>query len=150
MFKKEIETDNLFTDITDWVSQNIPDGFTGLANVYTPHTTAAIALLEDEILHLVDVRFFLDAMVPVSKIPEGSHRNIKYLHDMISLRNNVPHDERVNGHSHLRTLFFSSSESVPVNNGDLILGEWKRIFFVELDPIRQRQVTLTFIPEVAS
>ena len=48
---------------------------------------------ENELLHLVDVRFFLDKMVPYMKQPEGEHRNVKYLHDMISLRSDVPVDE---------------------------------------------------------
>lgn len=149
MFSKKIETDNLFTDLTPWVSENLPEDFSGVAMVYTPHTTAAVALLEDELLHLVDVRFFLDAMAPVQKIPEGSHRNSKYLHDMISLRNDVPHDERVNGHSHIRSLFFSSSQSFPVRAGVPLLGEWKKVFFVELDPIRSREVFLILTAEAA-
>ena len=33
------------------------------------------------------------------KDPEGT-QNIKYLHDLISLRADVKADERINGHSH--------------------------------------------------
>ena len=83
--------------------------------------------------------------MPYVKQPEGEHRNVKYLHDMISLRPETPEDERVNGHSHIRSLFFNSSETIPVNKGKLLLGEWKRIFFVELDPMRNRELIVTFI-----
>ena len=149
MIELEIETDKLFTNLTSWLLENTPAGLTGLAHVYTPHTTAAVALLEDELLHLVDVRFFLDAQVPISKAPEGGHRNSKYIHDLISLREGTPPDERVNGHSHLRGLFFSSSELIPVVNGEPVLGDWKSLFFVELDPIRPRKIFLNFVETLA-
>ena len=139
------KTDKMFTDITDDVQALIPKNFQGLVNVYSPHTTCCVFQLENELLHLVDVRFFLDKMVPYVKQPEGEHRNVKYLHDMISLRSEVPVDEPSNGHSHIRSLYFNSSESVPINKSKLLLGQWKRLFFIELDPMRKRELILTFI-----
>ncbi len=59
-----LETDKMFTDITDWISGQVPKNFNGMATVSTPHTTAGLAQLENEILHLVDIRFFLDNVVP--------------------------------------------------------------------------------------
>ena len=56
------------------------------------------------------------------KILKALHRNIKYLHDLISLRADVKADERINGHSHIRSMFFNNSETVPVTGGKLILG----------------------------
>ncbi len=142
----EIETDKLFTDITEEVSRFASDwGSSGIVNVFSPHTTMAVWLTEKEILHLLDIRFFLDSLAPKSKTPEGAQKNTKYFHDMISLREDVPADERVNGHSHIRHLFFNSSETVPIENGNLLLGEWKRIFAVELDPIRKRNIICSFI-----
>ena len=64
---------------------------------------------------------------------------------MISLRNNVPIDEPINGHSHIRSLFFNSSENIPIQKSKLLLGEWKHIFFVELDPMRNRELIITFV-----
>ena len=142
-----IETDKMFTDITDWVSNQVPKNFNGLATVSTPHTTAGLAQLENELLHLVDIRFFLDSLVPKLKPFEGEQRNKKYLHDMISLREGIPADERVNGHSHIRSLFFPDTTSALIVDGILRLGDWKRIFFVELDPIRPREVFLMLTAE---
>ena len=139
------KTDKMFTDITDDVQALIPKNFQGLVNVYSPHTTCCVFQLENELLHLVDVRFFLDKMAPYMKQPEGEHRNVKYLHDMISLRSDVSEDEPSNGHSHIRSLFFNSSESIPINKSKLLLGQWKRLFFIELDPMRKRELILTFI-----
>ena len=81
----KFETDKMFTDITDDVKALIPKNFEGLVNVYSPHTTCCIFQLENELLHLVDVRFFLDKLVPYVKQPEGEHRNVKYLNDIISV-----------------------------------------------------------------
>ena len=141
----KLKTDKIFTDITEKVEKLIPKNFQGLVNIYSPHTTCCVFQTENELLHLVDVRFFLDKLVPYIKQPEGEHRNIKYLHDMISLRNNVPIDEPINGHSHIRSLFFNSSENIPIRKSKLLLGEWKRIFFVELDPMRDRELIITFV-----
>jgi secondary thiamine-phosphate synthase enzyme len=114
----------------------------GVVEVFTPHTTTGVMITENEILHLVDIRFFLDKVAPFKKEPEGPHGNVKYLHDLISLRNDVPSDEPVNGHSHIRRLFFSSSVRVPVINGKCYLGDWSDVFFVELDPGRDRKVLI--------
>ena len=139
------KTDKMFTDITDEIEKMIPKNFEGLVNVYSPHTTCCIWQTENELLHLVDVRFFLDKQVPYVKQPEGEHRNVKYLHDMISLRSDVPVDEQINGHSHIRSMFFNSSESIPIKDSKLLVGKWKRIFFIELDPMRERELIVTFI-----
>tara|TARA_Y200000002_G_scaffold160258_1_gene132414 strand:+ start:960 stop:1409 length:450 start_codon:yes stop_codon:yes gene_type:complete len=142
----KIKTDKLLTDITDEVSKFSKDwGKSGIVNIFSKHTTFCIWCTENEILHHADVRFFLDKVAPRWKNPEGDQQNIKYLHDLISLRHKTPSNERINGHSHIRSLFFNSSETIPVDKGKLILGEWKRIFGVELDPIRPREIVCSFI-----
>ncbi len=142
----KIKTDKLFTDITDQVSTLSKSwGQSGLVNIFSKHTTFCIWCTENEILHKTDVRFFLDKVAPRWKSPEGDHQNIKYLHDLISLRNETPQDERINGHSHIRSMFFNSSETIPIEEGQLILGDWKRVFGIELDPVRPREIVCTFI-----
>ena len=86
-------------------------------------------------------------MAPLWKDPEGEQKNIKYLHDLISLRDEAPADERINGHSHIRSMFFSSSETIPVEKGELLLGKYKQIFGIELDGIRDREIICSFIEE---
>jgi len=144
----KLKTDKLFTNLTPQIEQMAKEwGKSGLVNIFSRHTTCAIWLTEDELLHHADIRFFLDKMAPKWKEPEGDQKNIKYLHDLISLREDVPEDERINGHSHIRHLFFNSSETIPIEKGELILGEWKQLFAVELDPVRDRQLICTFISE---
>ncbi len=38
-----------------------------------------------------------------------------------------------------------SSETIPVMGGELVLGTWQRIFFVELDGPRQRTVNIKVV-----
>jgi|TARA_R110000782_G_scaffold156925_1_gene249114 secondary thiamine-phosphate synthase enzyme len=145
----KFNTDKLFTNITDQVQTFLDKGgcTDGLVTIYSPHTTCCIWLTEDELLHHADVRFFLDKMAPMWKNPEGDQKNIKYLHDILSLRADVSLDEPINGHSHIRSMFFGSSESVPVIDSKLCLGKWKQIFIVELDPNRDREVLVTYLGE---
>jgi len=143
----KIKTDKLFKNITKEVNDfcKLQDSKSGLVNIFSKHTTCCIKILEDELLHKADVRFFLDKIAPKWKDPEGDHKNIKYLHDLVSLRDDCPIDEPINGHSHIRSLFFNSSESIPVVDGTPILGKWQSVFVVELDPMRDREITLTFM-----
>jgi secondary thiamine-phosphate synthase enzyme len=142
----KIKTDKLFTDLTKDIEKMANSwGKSGLVNIFSKHTTGCVWLTENETLHHADVRFFLDTVAPKWKDPEGNHKNIKYLHDLISLRADVDEKERINGHSHIRSMFFQNSETVPVEKGKLLLGEWKKIFFIELDPVRSRELLISFI-----
>jgi|TARA_Y100000034_G_C6857929_1_gene390141 secondary thiamine-phosphate synthase enzyme len=147
--KITIKTDKLFTIITDDVAEFAKEwGKSGLVNIYTTHTTTSLRVLENELLHHADIRFWLDKYLPKEK-PE----NRRYLHDIISLRNDVPQEERINGYAHMRTLFFNTSEIIPVENGELMLGKWQDIHFIELDPgdqispLQERIIVCTFIEE---
>lgn len=143
----KINTDKLFVNITNEIKKFCDDSGVknGLLNVFSKHTTCCIKILEDELLHKADVRFFLDKVAPKWKEPEGDHKNIKYLHDLISLREDCPPDEPINGHSHIRSLFFNSSETIPLVNGKLTLGKWQSVFVIELDPNRDREILLTLV-----
>ena len=55
----KFKTDKMFTDITIAIQKMVPKKFQGLVNVYSPHTTCCVFQTENELLHLVDVRFFL-------------------------------------------------------------------------------------------
>ena len=144
----KIKTDKLFTNITSEVSKFTKEwGKSGIVNVFSKHTTFCVWCTEDEILHKVDVRFFLDKLAPIWKDPEGEQKNVKYLHDLISLRSEAEPSERINGHSHIRSMLFSSSETIPVEKGELVLGTYKKIFAIELDGIRDREIVCSFIEE---
>ena len=145
----KIKTDKLFTILTPKVADFSDEwGGSGIVNIFTTHTTTSVRILENELLHHVDIRFWLDKYLPKSKLG-----NRRYMHDLISLRNDVPAEERINAYAHMRSLFFNTSETIPVENGKLMLGKWQDLHFIELDPgdniypAQERTVICTFIKQ---
>jgi secondary thiamine-phosphate synthase enzyme len=109
---------------------------TGTALIFSKHTTAAIAVIEHEPLLLDDLAEMLQRLIPPS-----SHQ--RYRHDDFSVRTvNMTEDERENGHAHCQHLFIGTSCHLPIIERSLELGQWQRIFLVELDGPRYRQVVV--------
>ena len=48
--------------------------------------------------------------------------------------------EPINAHSHLGSMLLGSSESIPVVDGALVLGQWQSVMMVDLDGPRDRSV----------
>lgn len=132
-----IFTEKQFSDLTkrarDFARRHGKEA--SMLNVFTAHTTCAIKVLENELLLLADIHMHLEREFSKEKT---------YMHDIISIRD-VPPSERVNGHAHLKQLFLPTSESIPVVDGELLLGVWQSIFLIELDPARERRVIMTLL-----
>jgi thiamine phosphate synthase YjbQ (UPF0047 family) len=48
--------------------------------------------------------------------------------------------EAPNGHAHVMSMFLGSAgESIPVGDGELCMGKWQRVLFIELDRSRPRR-----------
>jgi secondary thiamine-phosphate synthase enzyme len=102
----------------------------GVVTIFSRHTTTAVCIQEAEPLLLEDLREFLE-----HKAPPSAH----YRHNDFRVRTVHMHDdESPNGHAHCLQLMLGSSQSVPVEEGGLLLGTWQRIFLVELDGPRPR------------
>ncbi len=128
-----------FIDITDRVVEAVLNSGVrmGWVNVQTRHTTTAIVVNENEPLLMEDAETFLETLAPA----EGEYR-----HNDTSVRTvNLLPEESPNGHSHCRAMVLGASETVNVVNGALDLGRWQRIFMVELDGKRPREVSLMII-----
>ncbi len=107
-------------DITEEVNRRIfSDADT--CTVFVPHTTAGVVINENESGLLADLESALSQLVP-----EGSH----YQHDQI--------DD--NADAHLRSMLLGSDVTIPVESGDLALGTWQSILFVDCDGPRTRTV----------
>lgn len=115
----------------------------GMALVYSPHTTCAVVINEPESGFAEDFAELLESLAP----SDGRY----YRHDDLEIRTDGIEDDTAefpNGHSHCRAgLLASSSETVPVVDGKLMLGTWQRIFFCELDRSRSRKVFIQVIGE---
>jgi secondary thiamine-phosphate synthase enzyme len=50
-----------------------------------------------------------------------------------------------NAHAHIKAALLGSSATLPVEDGELLLGTWQRILLVELDGPRRRRVSVTLL-----
>lgn len=114
----------------------------GLINVFTRHTTVAIKINEREDGFFRDLRSILFGDL-VSPEREYHHNDLE-TRDPATICPVGGH-ECLNGHSHVAQMFIgSASETVPVEDGKLLLGRWQRILMFELDGARDREVVFTF------
>ena len=125
-----------FIDLTDQIAATVSDtGIRdGMVNIHTLHTTTAIIVNEHEPLLLADVAALLERMAP---------QNAGYRHDDMDTRTvNLAPGERPNGHAHCRALLLGSSTMLNLAGGRLQLGRWQRVFLVEMDGPRSREVSV--------
>ena len=126
-----IELIDISNEVRSWVrSTGVRNG---LVMVRSPHTTARINLNEREAALQRDMVAFLSALAP---------RDAAYGHNVDTV------DDRDNAHSHLLGLFINATESLAVADGEVVMGGWQSVFFVELDgPRAQREVHLQLLGE---
>jgi secondary thiamine-phosphate synthase enzyme len=138
-FNIKTETGPQFIDITDTVQEaarqsGVSNGF---AVVFSRHTTAAIRINENEPALLEDMQRLLEQLAPCGA--EYKHNDFAH-----AFSNN---GERPNGHSHCQHLILGASEAVPVIDGQLTVGQYQRIFLIELDHGREREVIVQLVGE---
>jgi secondary thiamine-phosphate synthase enzyme len=140
--KVSIQTAKQFEakDITEDVRQALSESGVknGSALVFSNHTTAAIRINHNEPLLIQDFMKMLYRLVPV---------DVNYAHDVFEIRENISVNERSNGHAHIKAFLLGSSETVPVQDGQLLLGEKQSIFFVEMDGSRSRDYIIQIMGE---
>lgn len=125
----------------------------GVVHCVSQHTTTALTINEMETRLVDDVRDWLFSMAP----PDA-----KYTHNDLHLRPASEEDraridrnwmsqdkgtleefmaqEPINAHSHLLSMLLGASESIPVADGELCLGQWQSVVLVDLDGPRARTV----------
>lgn len=115
-------------DITVEVEKSLQeDGIqTGIALVFTLHTTTGLTVNEADPALMQDMKNLLEKLAP---------EKCEYLHD---------HGER-NAHAHLRAALIGNSVTIPVMQGRLSLGTWQRIIFFEFDGPRRRRIQVKAI-----
>lgn len=96
----------------------------GLALIYTPHTTAALLVCEDD----EELR---EDMLRVARTWLSGSRPFRHN------KNNNP-----NAEAHILSSFAGTSVALPVVGGKLDLGRYQNVLFLELDGPRRRQVKI--------
>ncbi len=113
----EIDFFNLTEKVKDSVRESGVKN--GLVHVFAPHATGIIVLTEYESRLLEDVKNLLEKLIP-------SRRS--YGHPS-------------NAHSHLRSMFLTPDRTLPIVDGNVALGTWQSLFFIETD-VRPRKRTI--------
>ena len=93
-------------------------------------STGALTTCEYEPGLVKDIKEIFDKL-----IPEGPYQHDQTWHDG-------------NGHSHLRASLVGPSLTIPMTDGELSLGTWQQIIFIDFDNRpRKRQIICQFIGE---
>ncbi|MFN2545785.1 MAG: secondary thiamine-phosphate synthase enzyme YjbQ [Actinomycetota bacterium] len=109
---------NRIVDITDAVRGFAREqGVSGLLNVFLPHATAGVALMETGSGSEGDLEEVVDRLLP---------RDERYGHR---------HGSTGHGGDHLLPVFVSPSLVLPVDDGEVVLGTWQSVVIV--DPNRE-------------
>jgi len=120
-------------NVTEEVERAVSDS--GLKNgsvtIFTPSSTSALTTIEYESGALNDLRRLLEEIIPSDR---------EYAH-------NARWGDG-NGHSHIRAALLGASLTVPFVDGQLTLGTWQQIIFIDFDTrARQRELILQVMGE---
>ncbi|MCS6927019.1 MAG: secondary thiamine-phosphate synthase enzyme YjbQ [Candidatus Binatia bacterium] len=123
-------------DLTDEVTRFLHESgvWRGLGVVSTLHTTTAVFFTETQDALWDDVEAFLYRLVA----------------ERIGYKHNDPRFstcERNNAAAHLRAIVLGGAVTLQVEEGALVLGQFQRIVFAELDGPRPRSLRMQFMGE---
>lgn len=110
-------------DITDDVRKIVNSSKIkeGICLVYAPHATCAIIINENYDPNVMDdILNSLNAL-----IPEG-----RWLHDSVD----------GNGAAHIKSAILGPSETIPIKDSELQLGQWQNLMLADFDGPRTRTV----------
>ena len=150
-FKIQSERRPTFDDITDKVKEILINSRikNGILLVFSQHTTCSVMIQEDSDdvnywgtkLIMQDLVNVLEKIIPTCKT-EGQYlhpgpNHIKYA----AGRNELP-SWSLNTDAHLRSVILGRSQSIPIVDGKMTLGEFGRIYFADFDQVRARERTV--------
>ncbi len=115
-------------DLTDEVEAFCRGRGDGLCNVFVPHATAGVAIMETGAGSDADLVDTLERLLP---------RDARYRHS---------HGSPGHGADHVLPALVSPSVTVPVSAGRPLLGTWQSVVLVDLNrDSRRRSVRLSFL-----
>jgi secondary thiamine-phosphate synthase enzyme len=124
----------------------------GLAVAYTAHTSCCVILQEEseDVTYYGTQLLLQDTLNVFAKIAPPTRHEGQYLHPgPIHIRNaGVLREELpawgLNTDGHIISSILGRSETVPLVGGVPLLGEFGRVYFGDLDAVRERTRTLHF------
>lgn len=130
-FKIKTRGFNDIVDITDKVLEIVKKSKikNGICLISCPGSTCGITTMEYESGLIEDFKRILEKIVPMSK----DYEHCKKWGDC-------------NGFSHLRSALIKPFLTVPIENGDLLLGTWQQIVLLDFDNRpREREIIVKVI-----
>ena len=122
--------DRSTTDLTEPLRRFCRGRGDGVCVVFVPHATAGLAVMELGSGSEADLAELLSRLLP---------RDDSYVHR---------HGSKGHGADHLLPVLLGPSLSVPVADGEPLLGTWQSVVLVDTNPDnRRRQVRLTFLED---
>ncbi len=105
-------------DITPQVTEALQSSglHSGIVTVFCPGATGGLTTIEHESGVVADLQHLLDDIVPAGR---DYRHHLRWGDD--------------NGHSHLRAALIGPSLTVPFVQGQLTLGTWQQIVFLDFD-----------------
>jgi len=116
-------------DLTEKISQIVSQTNInhGLCQIFALHATAAITINENWDPNVgKDLQNALDHL-----IPQG-----QWLHDQVDN----------NGAAHIKAAVIGPSETIPIKNNHLQLGQWQNIILCDFDGPKKRKIIINIIP----
>ena len=119
----------------------------GIVNVYSQHTSCSVFIQEEsEDVTYWDIQLILQDLLNIFEklVPTCRHEG-QYLHPgPIHIENAVrlrseKREWGLNTDAHLRSVLIGRSETVPIVNDEVILGEFGRLYFADFDHTRARE-----------
>ena len=138
-----------FDDVTDRVIEVVRKSEikNGILTVYSQHTTCSVLIQEQsDDVNYYGTQFVLQDMVNgLTKLFPTCLTEGQYLHPgpmHIEIAGRERQEEAswsLNTDAHLRSVMLGRSVTVPIVNGEVVLGEFGRIYFADFDQVRARQ-----------
>jgi secondary thiamine-phosphate synthase enzyme len=123
--REHLELINITRDLNEVVRKHgLKAGF---IIVQSLHTTTAVFINEFQQALVDDMKSFLERLV--GRLDYWRHNDPR-----------LSECDRKNAASHLRAMVLGHTLSIPVRNGELLLGNWQSIILAELDGPRERSV----------
>jgi len=130
-FSIETKGFNEVIDITDKVREIVRKAKVsdGLCVVFCPCSTCAITTIEFEEGAIQDLKRILDKIAPM----EDNYEHCKKWGDC-------------NGYAHIRSALLKPFFCCPIENGDLALGTWQQLVFIDFDnKARRREIIVKIV-----
>jgi len=123
--ESRVEFQDITSKVRDIVGESVVQS--GVCYLFVPHTTAGVTVNEHADPSVVeDIAAQLETMAP-------QHGNYRHL------EGNAP--------AHIKASLMGDSETLFIEDGQIVLGTWQGIFFCEFDGPRNRHLLVKIMPE---